>query len=157
VRSYDPSYDLTIYAFSIPQRSLVGSRFWQPWWLWIWHYNGLFCAPLLSVLPFERISMLFSEKTSSSRKQVLKPIGWKIDMNHFCFRFWKQNCFKSCSQTIKNWDRIVESSIQFSLILKLSVTIQLQAAIYRGLALTFIAGLHLSVTDSCQHNTSCHN
>jgi hypothetical protein len=27
VRSYDPSYDLTIYAFSIPQRSLVGSRF----------------------------------------------------------------------------------------------------------------------------------
>jgi len=25
------SYDPTNYAFSIPQQSLVGSRFWQPW------------------------------------------------------------------------------------------------------------------------------
>jgi len=25
------SYDPTIYAFSIPPQSLVGSRFWWPW------------------------------------------------------------------------------------------------------------------------------
>jgi len=32
VGSYDPCYDPTIYAFSIPKRSLVESRVWHPWY-----------------------------------------------------------------------------------------------------------------------------